>query len=58
MNAFRWKRDPSGKIVEKEGRQVAQFVAVQRRDNNEWALPGVSETTFDCESVCEKQALD
>ncbi|XP_070204348.1 ADP-ribose pyrophosphatase, mitochondrial-like isoform X2 [Littorina saxatilis] len=36
----RWKRDESGKVVEKDGKKVAQFIAVQRRDNNEWALPG------------------
>ena len=38
----RWKRDSDGGKVEKDGLPVAQFIAVQRRDNKEWALPGVS----------------
>ncbi|XP_076473042.1 ADP-ribose pyrophosphatase, mitochondrial-like [Babylonia areolata] len=36
----RWKRDSQGKIQEKSGRRVAQFVAVQRRDTKDWAIPG------------------
>ena len=27
----------------KTGRPILQFVAVQRRDTKEWAIPGVSE---------------
>lgn len=36
----RWKRDQQGNIVENKGHPVAQFMAVQRRDNMEWAIPG------------------
>ena len=39
----RWKRDESGrKIVSSEsGKPQLQFIAIQRRDSGEWALPGV-----------------
>ena len=43
VNAFRWKRDSNGEKVTNGDKPVAQFIAVQRRDNNEWAIPGVSE---------------
>ena len=43
VNAFRWKRDSNDEIVKNGDKPVAQFIAVQRRDNNEWAIPGVSE---------------
>ncbi|KAK7104610.1 ADP-ribose pyrophosphatase, mitochondrial-like [Littorina saxatilis] len=36
----RWKRDNCGKKVQKDSKPLAQFIAVQRRGNNEWALPG------------------
>jgi len=38
----RWKRDAHGNVVtcDKNGRKILQFVAIQRRDNNEWAIPG------------------
>eukprot|EP01083_Nonionella_stella_P060635 158248_1 len=36
----RWKRDECGEILECEGRQVLEFVAIQRRDTGEWAFPG------------------
>ena len=52
VDAFRWKRDPAGNVVQKEGCRVAQFIAVQRRDNNEWALPGVSCVSVEGGSVC------
>ncbi|EZA58090.1 ADP-ribose pyrophosphatase, mitochondrial [Ooceraea biroi] len=38
----RWKRDNSG-LVETDkctGKRVLQFVAIQRRDSGEWAIPG------------------
>ena len=37
----RWKRE-NGEIVkcERNGRPILQFVAIQRRDTNEWAIPG------------------
>ena len=43
VNAFRWKRDSNDEIVKNGDKPVAQFIAVQRRDNNEWAIPGVRE---------------
>ena len=37
----RWKRDPKGKIVmHEDGRKILEFVAIQRRDTREWAIPG------------------
>lgn len=36
----RWKRDSSGKKVIKDGKPVLEFVAIERRDCSEWALPG------------------
>ena len=38
----RWKTHPEGGIIHDKisSRPVLQFVAVQRRDTNDWALPG------------------
>ncbi|KAL8615266.1 hypothetical protein ACOMHN_051758 [Nucella lapillus] len=36
----RWKRDAKGEKVMCNGRPVLQFIAVQRKDSGEWALPG------------------
>ena len=36
----RWKRDESNNIVTENGYKVLQFVAIKRKDNGEWALPG------------------
>ncbi|KAK3785345.1 hypothetical protein RRG08_045570 [Elysia crispata] len=37
----RWKRNDKGQIVVDENHKlIAQFIAVQRRDNGQWALPG------------------
>ena len=38
----RWKRDNAGIVeVDKQtGKPVLQFVAIQRRDSGEWAIPG------------------
>ena len=37
----RWKRTQDGAVVERFGKCVMEFVAVQLRDTLEWALPGV-----------------
>jgi ADP-ribose pyrophosphatase len=38
----RWKRAKNGEIVlDAHGQPIMQFVAIQRRDTGEWALPGV-----------------
>ena len=39
----RWKRNEQNEKVihESSGRPILQFVSIQRRDNNEWAIPGV-----------------
>ena len=41
---FRWKTDERGERVTNQitGRPILQFVAIQRADSGEWALPGVS----------------
>ncbi|KAH3884364.1 hypothetical protein DPMN_008342 [Dreissena polymorpha] len=36
----RWKRDSKGNVVQKDGKNVLQFVAVKRTDGGGWALPG------------------
>ena len=36
------ERTASGEKILKEGKPVLQFVAIQRKDNGEWAIPGVS----------------
>jgi ADP-ribose pyrophosphatase len=36
----RWKKNSSGDKVLEEGKPVLQFVAVERKDNGEWAIPG------------------
>ena len=38
---FRWKRTPDGTLVERFDKRVLEFVALQRRDTLEWALPEV-----------------
>ena len=42
----RWKRTADGSIMTDEtGKRVLEFVAIQRRDNSQWAIPGVSAKT-------------
>eukprot|EP00794_Sanderia_malayensis_P014266 gene14266-15753_t len=36
----RWKLDDKGNKVMKDGKPVLEFVAIQRRDSDEWAIPG------------------
>jgi ADP-ribose pyrophosphatase len=38
----RWKRDAKGKVLNntKTGKPILQFVSIQRKDTNEWAIPG------------------
>ncbi len=36
----RWKRNSNGDIVRVDGKPELEFVAIQRRDNGQWALPG------------------
>ena len=40
----RWKRDDAGRRVRHagSGQFILQFVAIQRADTREWAIPGVS----------------
>ena len=46
----RWKRDSRGLIIyhrrddEDYSKPVLEFVAIERRDTKQWALPGVRET--------------
>ena len=40
---FRWKRTESGDVIKKDGRPMLQFIAIERSDSGEWAIPGVSE---------------
>jgi len=37
---YRWKRDETGKVVDKDGKKVLEFVAIKRNDGGGWALPG------------------
>ncbi|XP_033624226.1 transient receptor potential cation channel subfamily M member-like 2 isoform X2 [Asterias rubens] len=36
----RWKKNSDGVIIEDNGQKVLEFVAVQRKDNQQWAIPG------------------
>ncbi|CAH3165376.1 unnamed protein product [Porites lobata] len=36
----RWKKTPKGTVMERFGKSVLEFVAIQRQDNLQWALPG------------------
>lgn len=47
---WRWKIDGKGDKVLKNGKPVLEFVAIQRRDTNEWAIPGVSWRLSFCDS--------
>jgi hypothetical protein len=38
----RWVRDSQGAVVLTEGNPQLEFVAIERKDNKEWAIPGVS----------------
>ena len=44
----RWKRDEKNEIVkhEKSGKQILQFISIQRGDCNMWAIPGVRAYTY------------
>eukprot|EP00794_Sanderia_malayensis_P003487 gene3487-3985_t len=37
--ATRWKRTNSGIMLDK-GKRVLEFIAIQRKDNHQWAIPG------------------
>ena len=38
----RWRRDENGSIIlDSKGKPILQFVAIQRADTKEWAIPGV-----------------
>ena len=39
----RWKRKPDGSILTDEEKPVLEFIAIQRVDNQQWAIPGVSQ---------------
>lgn len=45
VQSERWKRSCGGDKILKDGKPVLQFVAVERKDNGEWAIPGVSVLT-------------
>ncbi|KAK3101394.1 hypothetical protein FSP39_003210, partial [Pinctada imbricata] len=36
----RWKRDDKGQRMRQDGKYMLEFVAIQRKDNNLWSLPG------------------
>jgi len=39
----RWSRAKGGEQEYVEGKAVLEFVAIQRRDNGQWAIPGGDE---------------
>ena len=41
---FRWKRTSAGLKLD-GGKKVLEFVAIQRKDNSQWAIPGVRKMT-------------
>eukprot|EP00051_Salpingoeca_urceolata_P006020 m.80019 g.80019 ORF g.80019 m.80019 type:complete len:1488 (-) comp14647_c0_seq3:1599-6062(-) len=36
----RWKRNAQGGIIERNGKKVLEFVAIERRDGTGWGIPG------------------
>lgn len=36
----RWKRNDKNEPVESNGKKVLEFVAIKRKDNGQWAIPG------------------
>ena len=36
----RWKRDPHGVVMRREGKGVLEVLVVRRRVDYKWALPG------------------
>lgn len=40
--SFRWSKDANGEFVMENGKRVLEFIAVQRADTKQWAIPGVS----------------
>lgn len=43
---YRWKRDrKTGEIMKVAGKKKLEFLAIQRTDNKEWAIPGVRTST-------------
>ena len=37
---LRWKKEGKGKVFKRDGKPVLQFVAIERKDPKEWAIPG------------------
>jgi hypothetical protein len=44
--ALRWKINGKGQRVQENGKPVLQFVAIKRKDNGQWAIPGVNISTM------------
>ena len=38
---FRWKQGEGGKILQKEGKNILEFVAIKSLNGLEWAIPEV-----------------
>ncbi|XP_072174396.1 transient receptor potential cation channel subfamily M member-like 2 [Diadema setosum] len=38
--ATRWKKTSEGEILQDDGKPVLEFIAIQRVDNQQWAIPG------------------
>ncbi|EDQ85552.1 uncharacterized protein MONBRDRAFT_29245 [Monosiga brevicollis MX1] len=36
----RWRRAANGTLLERDGRKVLEFIAIERSDNGGWAIPG------------------
>ena len=44
---YRWKRDrKTGEIMKVAGKKKLEFLAIQRTDNKEWAIPGVRTSQY------------
>ena len=42
MAEKRWKRDGKRLAFDSQGSPLLEFVGIKRKDNGEWAIPGVS----------------
>ena len=53
----RWKTDSNGQRVQENGEPVLQFVAIKRKDNGQWAIPGVGVQDINIHNTKDRLAL-
>lgn len=51
----RWRKDNSGNTLMRDGKGIIEFVAIQRNDTGEWAIPGGMVDNGECVSITLKR---